>query len=83
MVTQEQIDFYNENGYLHVPGLVSPDEAEFFRNEGQALIGRLGSHDTTWGSARELTGEKKPVCNTAMMCNFTLRHLRSLLWMID
>lgn len=58
MLTQEQLEFYRENGYLHVKGLFSREEAATFRAEAHALIERLqqsSTVDATWGSAKEVT----------------------------
>jgi len=41
MLTQDQLDFYQENGYLHVKGLFTREEAAAFRAEAHALIDRL------------------------------------------
>jgi ectoine hydroxylase-related dioxygenase (phytanoyl-CoA dioxygenase family) len=30
-LSDEQIDFYRENGFVHIPGIISPEEAETFR----------------------------------------------------
>src|SRR5688500_11474243 len=56
MLTTEQVEFYNENGYLLLPGLISADEATELRREAHELAARLQQHhniDATWGSARE------------------------------
>jgi phytanoyl-CoA hydroxylase len=61
MLTQEQVDFYRENGYLLVEGLFSPEEAAQFRQEAHAIIERLqqvSEVDATWASAREVTMTK-------------------------
>lgn len=61
MLTQEQLDFYHENGYLLVKGLFTREEAAAFRAEAHALIERLQrvtDVDATWGSAREVTMTK-------------------------
>ena len=58
MLTQDQLDFYQENGYLHVKGLFTREEAAAFRAEAHALIDRLqktSNVDATWGSAKEVT----------------------------
>jgi ectoine hydroxylase-related dioxygenase (phytanoyl-CoA dioxygenase family) len=58
MLTQEQLTFYRENGYILVEGLFSKEEAQAFRQEAHALIERLSAKknvDATWGSAREVT----------------------------
>lgn len=55
MLTPEQIDFYRDNGYLLVKGLLARDEARRYRDEAHALAERLTRHgmniDATWGSA--------------------------------
>lgn len=62
MLTQDQIDFYRENGYLLVKNAFSKTEAAAFRTEAHALIARLSASrnvDATWGSARDLSAEAK------------------------
>ena len=62
MLTAEQIEQYRENGYLHVTGLLTQEEAAYYRAETHALAERLSqqtSIDATWASARELGGEAK------------------------
>ncbi len=57
MLTPEQVAFYQENGYVHVSGMFSPDEAAAYRRECHELIERLSrirDVDATWGSARTL-----------------------------
>ncbi|HEX6971539.1 MAG TPA: phytanoyl-CoA dioxygenase family protein [Limnochordia bacterium] len=59
MLTAEQVEFYKENGYLLVPGLLTQEEAAFYRAECHALIERLKkvrNVEATWGSARKLAG---------------------------
>jgi phytanoyl-CoA hydroxylase len=61
MLTQEQIDFYNENGYLLVKGVLTRAEAAAFRQEAHALIERLQQTrdvEATWASAKEVTAAK-------------------------
>jgi phytanoyl-CoA hydroxylase len=53
MLTAEQIQTYNEQGYLLLPGLFSPEEAGDLR---QACHRLAGEQDPTWGSARDLAG---------------------------
>jgi phytanoyl-CoA hydroxylase len=56
MLNADQLDFYHENGYLLVEGLLSPEEAAFYRAECHALQQRLALQsemDATWGSARQ------------------------------
>jgi ectoine hydroxylase-related dioxygenase (phytanoyl-CoA dioxygenase family) len=61
MLSPEQLKFYQENGYLHVKGLFTREEAAAFRQEAHALIDRLQKISTveaTWESAREVTMTK-------------------------
>ncbi|MGI8907047.1 MAG: phytanoyl-CoA dioxygenase family protein [Candidatus Sumerlaeaceae bacterium] len=62
MLSQEQINFYRENGYLLVKGLFSKEEARSFRAEAHGIVERMTKRgtdiDATWGSAREAGGER-------------------------
>lgn len=54
MLTEEQNNFYAENGYVLVPGLLTPEEAAMYRKETHDLATRLSAQrsiDATWGSA--------------------------------
>ena len=56
MLTQEQLAFYHEHGYILVEQLLTRAEAADLRQECHELIERLSAHkkvDATWGSARE------------------------------
>src|SRR5687767_4591866 len=61
----DQLAFYHDNGYVLVPGLLTKDEAAFYRAECHALAERLNvqqNMDATWGSAREaVAGAEKTV----------------------
>lgn len=62
MLTPEQLGFYQDNGYLLVKGLLTPEEAALYRCECHALAERLSAVrniDATWGSAREAVAEAK------------------------
>ncbi len=62
MLTKDQIQFYKDNGYLLVPGVLSPKEAAFYRKECHELAERLSATrnlDATWGSARESVAQAK------------------------
>ncbi len=57
MLSAEQLAFYQDNGYVLVSALLTPQEAAMYRRECHALIERLSKLrdvDATWGSAREL-----------------------------
>ena len=61
MLTQDQLDFYKENGYLHVKGLFTAQEAAAYRQEAHELIARLQavkSVEATWEAAKEVTTTK-------------------------
>ncbi|WP_062349283.1 phytanoyl-CoA dioxygenase family protein [Herbidospora yilanensis] len=49
------IDFYRENGYALVKGLLTREEAAAYRRETHELISRLRAADPTWAVARKLT----------------------------
>ena len=62
MLSAQQVAFYEEHGYLLVPGLLTAGEAAEYRREGHELIERLTKIrdvDATWGSARQLGPEAK------------------------
>jgi ectoine hydroxylase-related dioxygenase (phytanoyl-CoA dioxygenase family) len=56
----EDLAFYDENGYLLVRGLLAREEAAEYRREAHDLIARLQESKTqleaTWGSARQVSG---------------------------
>lgn len=61
MLTDDQKAFYAENGYVHVPGLLTPEEAAFYRKEIHDLMARLSEitgrkNDATWASAKDIAG---------------------------
>ncbi|MGI4792188.1 MAG: phytanoyl-CoA dioxygenase family protein [Janthinobacterium lividum] len=62
MLTDEQKQFYADNGYVLVPGLLTPEEAAFYRREAHDLSQRLSAiRDTNaaWGSADTVAMGKK------------------------
>ena len=50
--SSERRAFYQENGYLHVRSLLSPEDARAYRDEVHALAERQGPRDATWSSVR-------------------------------
>jgi ectoine hydroxylase-related dioxygenase (phytanoyl-CoA dioxygenase family) len=55
-LTDEQLAFYRDNGYLLVKGLLTPEEAAAYRQECHDLAARLSTAhnlDATWGAARQ------------------------------
>jgi len=62
MLKPEQYDFYQENGYLLVKGLLTAEEAADYRRACHDLSERLAAHenmDATWGAARAAVAEAK------------------------
>ncbi len=60
MLNEDQRAFYQENGYILVKGLLTPDEAAFYRRECHELAERQSARhnqDATWGSARAAVAE--------------------------
>jgi phytanoyl-CoA hydroxylase len=51
-LTQSELDFYQEYGYLHVKGLLTHAEATAYRDECHRLAERSGNTDATWSSVR-------------------------------
>jgi ectoine hydroxylase-related dioxygenase (phytanoyl-CoA dioxygenase family) len=48
MLSQEQIDFYNEHGYVHIPQVFSKDEIDAMDVELMSLIENFASDDAGW-----------------------------------
>ena len=58
MITSEQKQFYEDNGYLHLRGVFSAEEAAAFRAEAHDLIERIsdrGYNNAAWKSGDELS----------------------------
>jgi ectoine hydroxylase-related dioxygenase (phytanoyl-CoA dioxygenase family) len=51
-LTPAQKAFYAENGYIHIPGLLTPEEAAAGRAEIHAIAERSGRKDATWASVK-------------------------------
>lgn len=51
-LSPEQRIFYQDNGYVHVRGLLTPDEAAAYRAELHAVAARMGDNDATWASVK-------------------------------
>ncbi|CAM3212299.1 Phytanoyl-CoA dioxygenase family protein [Sphingomonas antarctica] len=49
-MTPEQREFYDENGYVLVPGMFSPEEAADYRARIHAIADKQGETDATWAS---------------------------------
>jgi len=49
----QQMKFYQDNGYIHVPGLLTPEEAAECRAACHSLAEQLGENDATWASVRD------------------------------
>lgn len=52
-VDQSRRQFFNDHGYVMVPGLITAAEALSLRGEAEALAERLGNPDATWASVRD------------------------------
>jgi phytanoyl-CoA hydroxylase len=63
MLSDEQKAFYAENGYVVVPGLLTPEEAGSYRQEVHDLMDRLSAVQNVdlggWGSAKEISNGLK------------------------
>jgi phytanoyl-CoA hydroxylase len=57
-LTQAEKDLYQAQGYLHIKGLLTPEEAAAYRAECHQLAERTGHTDATWTSVR--TKEESP-----------------------
>lgn len=51
-LTSDQRCFYDENGFVVVPSLLTSEEAADLRNEAHAIAEAQGDADATWGSVR-------------------------------
>jgi len=51
-LSDEQKAFYEQNGYIHVQGMITPEEAAAYRAALHALAARQGSNDATWTSVK-------------------------------
>ena len=51
-LTADQVKFYEANGYVHVPGLLTREEAAFYRAEVHSVAERQGETDATWASVK-------------------------------
>jgi phytanoyl-CoA hydroxylase len=52
-LTLDERSFYDEHGYVHVRGLLEPEEAAAYRAECHAIAERIGENDATWASLRD------------------------------
>ncbi|MEA3002577.1 MAG: phytanoyl-CoA hydroxylase [Sphingomonadales bacterium] len=57
-----EADFYAQNGYVHVKGLLTREEAAFYRAEVHGIAERQGETDATWASVKA-TGTKITHCH--------------------
>jgi hypothetical protein len=63
-LTEEQVAFYRENGYLHIPAVFTREEAAYLRAEAHALIQRLaatrgGEQGTARAVGQRETGQRR------------------------
>jgi ectoine hydroxylase-related dioxygenase (phytanoyl-CoA dioxygenase family) len=59
-LTEVEREFYLEQGYLHVQGLLTPEEAAAYHAECHRLAERTGHTDATWTSVRDTSEGQKP-----------------------
>ena len=52
MLTKDQIDFFNDNGYLVVEDAISPEQLQALRDDFAAWVEDSKSHDGAWGEIR-------------------------------
>jgi ectoine hydroxylase-related dioxygenase (phytanoyl-CoA dioxygenase family) len=83
VLTEQLLNFYQENGYLLVKGLFDREEAAAWRQEAHDLIERLSAQqsvEATWGSARQLdTGSQQTVLQHCHNVQFYLASFARLL----
>lgn len=51
-LTADQQGFYREQGYIHLPGFLSPAEAAAYRAEVHAIARTTAARDATWASVK-------------------------------
>ncbi len=51
-LSDTQKAFYDENGYVHIEGLITTEEAAMYRAELHDIAARQGSNDATWTSVK-------------------------------
>jgi ectoine hydroxylase-related dioxygenase (phytanoyl-CoA dioxygenase family) len=80
MLTEQQLHFYQDNGYVLVEGLLDKNESALYRKECHDLMERLSktaNMDATWGSARETTGKNTVIlhCHDVQFYSAIFTHL--------
>src|SRR5689334_1237933 len=69
MLTHDQVQFYQTNGYLHVKRLFSRDEAAELCREAHGIVDRMDQRgadiDATWGSSGQRGNTKLLHCHDA------------------
>ena len=59
-LSDDQVDFFQENGYLLVQGLFTREQAHCYRQCAHELKDRIyaaGQNDATWGSSKAISGQ--------------------------
>ncbi len=59
-LTEEQIDFYNQNGYVLISGLIDPDIAAKGESKMWSVMGANPADKSTWKSANHVAGYSDP-----------------------
>lgn len=79
MLDQAQIDFYRQNGYLLVKGLLSTDEAKEYRKELHDLIDRIYSTgkgvDATWNGVDNKSTKRLQHCHDVQFYSAAMNRL--------
>ena len=52
MLTPDQLEAYRRDGFIHVRGLLSPEEAAAYRAEVHAIAAQTAATDATWASVK-------------------------------
>lgn len=82
-MTEQELEFYNENGYVLLRGVLTPEECASMRQELHDLADRLSAKrniDATWASGKNAVAtEKKTVIKHSHDVQFHLASMAKLL----
>ncbi len=80
MLTQDQIEFYTENGYLHIPQVYTPEEVEAMRRELDQLIQEWATTNMGWTGPWRQVYMSPDVEQRSMLTHLHDLHLYSEAW---
>lgn len=80
MLTREQIDSYNENGFLRIPQVFTPNEVEALRNDLDELIQTWATTGVGWTGPWRLVYMSPDVEKRSMLTHLHDLHLYSQAW---